>query len=136
MKKVAEPLASADTLHAWKVDPPVDVFHQFDRYLTNHYEQIREVVEALYDEKPDFEYAAIVYDSFKTPEAAREYKIAHEGEFRSEVLTLENSGVSLIGPFRENRQRVDFYNKHTEIMKRMMKQLESDHKLGKDLMEK
>lgn len=136
MKKIAEPLASADTLNAWKVDPPVDVFHQFDRYLTNHYEQIRDVCAALYNEKPDFEYAVILYDAFKTPEAAREYRIQHENEFRTEVLTVENSAVTLIGPFKENRQRVDFFNKNTEVMKRMMEQLESDHKLGKDLMEK
>jgi hypothetical protein len=136
MKKVVEPIAAAETLDAWKVNPPVDVFHQFDRYLTNHYEQLREVVQALYNEKPDFEYAAILYDSFKTPEAARDYRVQHENEFRTEVFTIENSAVSLIGPFKENRQRVDFYNKNTEVMKRMMEQLESDHKLGKDLMEK
>lgn len=136
MKKIAEPLASADTLSAWKVNPPADVFHQFDRYLTNHYEQVREVCAALYNEKPDFEYAVILYDAFKTPEAAREYRIQHENEFRTEVLTVENSAVTLLGPFVENRQRIDFFNKNTEVMKRMMDQLESDHKLGKDLMEK
>ncbi|SIP85911.1 Putative MCP chaperone [Pacmanvirus A23] len=136
MRKFVEPIATADTLSAWTVDPPVDVFHQFDRYLTNHYEQLRDVVQALYNEKPDFEYAVIYYDSFKTPESAREYRIQHENEFRTEVITVENSAVTLLGPFKENRQRVDFYNKNTEVMKRMMEQLESDHKLGKDLMEK
>lgn len=136
MKKIAEPLAAADTLSAWKVDPPADVFHQFDRYITNHYEQLREVVQALYNEKSDFEFAVVLYDSFKTPEAAREYRVQHENEFRTEVFTVENSAISLIGPFKENRQRVDFYNKNTEVMKRMMEQLEYDHKLGSDLMNK
>ena len=136
MKKLVEPIAAADTISALKVDPPTDVFHQFDRYMTNHYEQLRDVVQALYNEKPDFEYAVIYYDSFKTPESARDYRIQHESEFRTEVITVENSAVTLLGPFKENRQRVDFYNKNTEVMKRMMEQLESDHKLGKDLMEK
>lgn len=136
LKKIAEPLASTDTLMAWKINPPADVFHQFDRYLSNHYEQLRDVCAALYNEKPDFEYAAILYDAFKTPEAAREYRIQHEAEFRTEVLTIESGAVTLIGPFKENRQRIDFFNKNTEVMKRMMEQLESDHKLGKDLMEK
>lgn len=136
MRKLAKPIAQASTLDAWKIDPPVDVFHQFDRYLTNHYEQLREVVDALYNEKNDFEFGVILYDSFKTEEAAREYKIQHENEFRTEIVTIETGAVSLLGPFKENRQRVDFYNKHTEIMKRMMEQVEADHKLGKDLMEK
>lgn len=136
LKKLAEPLAAADTLAAWKVDPPADVFHQFDRYLCNHYEQLRDVVTAVYNEKSDFEYAVIFYDSFKTPEAAREYRVKHDGEFRSDVFTVENSSVSLIGPFKENRERVDFYNKNTEILKRMMEQKEQDEKLGKDMMDK
>lgn len=136
MKKIAEPLAAADSLSAWKVDPPIDAFHQFDRYLTNHYEQLREVVQALYNEKSDFEFAAILYDLYKTPESAREYRIQHDAEFRADVLTIENGAVTLLGPFKENRQRIDYYNRNTEVMKRMMEQLESDHKLGKDLMEK
>lgn len=136
MKKIAEPLSAADSLAAWKVDPPVDVFHQFDRYVTNHYEQLREVCAALYNEKPDIEYAVIFYKGFRDPEAAAQHRKQHEAQFRAEVLTLENTGVSLIGPFKENRSRVEFYNKHVEIMKRMMEQMEMDHKLGKDLMEK
>lgn len=136
LAKIAEPIAQAETLPAWEVNPPVDVFHHFDRYLTNHYEQLREVVSALYHEKSDLEYAVILYDSFKTEEAARDYRIQHEGEFRNDVYTIETGAVTLLGPFKENRQRVDFYNKHTEIMKRMMDQFEADHKLGKDLMEK
>lgn len=136
MKKIVEPIAAAETVEAWTVNPPVDVFHQFNRYVTNHYEQLREAVTALYDEKPDFEYAVIYYNSFKTPDAAREHRVQHENDFRTEVLTIENSGVTMLGPFKENRGRIDFYNKNTEIMKRMMDQIELDHKLGKDLMEK
>ena len=136
MKKVVDPILAADTRAVWMIDPPVDVFHQFDRYLTNHYEQLRDVVQKLYDEKADFEYAIILHDAFKTPEAAREYRIQHENEFKTEVFTIESGAVTLLGPFKENRVRVDFYNKNTEIIKRMMDQLEADHKLGKDLMEK
>ena len=136
LKKVAEPLVAADTIDAIKIDPPADVYHNFNRYFTNHYEQLREVCKALFNEKPDLEYAITLYDTFKTPEAAREYKIQHESEFRSEVFTIESGAVTLLGPFNENRQRVNFYNKNTEVMKRMMEQMESDHKLGKDLMEK
>lgn len=136
MKKIIDPIAAADTLAAWKVDPPADVFHQFDRYVTNHYEQLREVCTALYNEKPDIEYAVIFYKAFRDAEAAAQHRKQHEAHFRAEVLTLENTGVSLIGPFKENRGRIEFYNKHVEIMKRMMEQMETDHKLGKDLMEK
>lgn len=136
MKKIAEPLSAADTLLAWQVDPPADVFHQFNRYLTNHYEQLREVCASLYNEKPDIEYSVIFYRAFDSAEAAATHRNQHESGFRAEVLTIENAGVTLIGPFKENRGRVQFYNKNVEVMKRMMEQMETDHKLGKDLMEK
>jgi hypothetical protein len=136
MKKIAEPLSAADTVEAWNVSPPVDVFHHFTRYMNNHYEDLRKVCGEYYNEHPDFEYAIIYYDTFGSLEDAREFKIQHESEFKCEVLTIENSGITLVGPFKENRERIDFYNKNTEILKRMDEQLASDHKLGKDLMEK
>jgi|TARA_R110002153_G_scaffold273997_3_gene446405 hypothetical protein len=136
MKKIAEPLSTADTLAAWNVETPIDAFHQYDRYVTNHYEQLREVCASVYNEKPDIEFSIAYYKSFETPEDAASHRNQHESDFRAEVLTIENAGITLLGPFKENRGRVEFYNKNTEIMKRMMTQMESDHKLGKDLMEK
>lgn len=136
MKKIAEPIATADTLNAWKVNPPAEAFHQFDRYLVNHYEQLRDVVQALYSEKSDFEYAVTLYDVHKTSEDASEYRVQHRDEFRTEVFAVESSAVNLIGPFKENRERVEFYNKNTEVLKLMTSQLEADHQLGKDFMQK
>ena len=136
MGKIAKPMSSAETLSAVTVDPPADVFYHLNRYQNNHYEQLREVTTALYNEKPDIEYSVIYYEPFKNEDLAREHKIKHEGEFKAEVLTITNNGITLVGSFKENRERIDFYNKHTEILKRMMDQMETDHKLGKDLMEK
>lgn len=136
MRKITKPLALADTVEAWNVDPPVDVFHHYTRYLTNHYEELRAICAEYYNEKPDIEYSIVYYDHFDSPEDAREYKLQHESEFKQEVMTIENSGITLIGPFKENRERVDFYNKNTEILKRMTEQADRDQKLGKDLMDK
>ena len=136
MKRVAEPLSAADSVPMVKIEPPADVFYHYNRYITNHYEHLRDVTAALYGEKPDIEYALIYYDQFKTEEEARNYRIKHQSEFRAATFTVANNGITLLGPFKENRSRVDFYNKNTEILKTMMEQIELDHKLGKDLMEK
>jgi hypothetical protein len=136
LARVVEPISAEDTLACVRVNPPADVFYHFGRYLTNHHEHIRDTVAALYSEKPDFEYAVIYYGSFGSEEEAREYRIKHEAEFRAATFTVSNRGITLLGPFKQNRERVDFYNKHTDILKQMMEQMELDHKLGKDLMEK
>lgn len=129
------PIARAESVTQF-VEPPIDVFYHLDRYIANHYEQLREVVGAVYNEKPDIELAAIYYDHFDTPEAARDHQIMHADDFRAGVFTISNTGVTFIGPFKKNRERVDFYNKNTDILKKMVEQMEQDHKLGKDIMEK
>ncbi len=136
MKKLAGPIEAAETLDAWTITPPANVFHHFDRYLTNHYEQLQEVVAALYNENPDFEFSVQVYGAFKTEAAAKEHRIRNAADFRAGVDTIENNGITLLGPFKENREKVSFYNKNTEIMQRMMEQSELDHKMGADIMGK
>lgn len=134
--KIAQPIAQAETLDGLVIDPPKDVFHQFMRFYTNHYEQLRDIVQACYNEKPDLEYSIQFYRSHKTEADAQTFRNQYEGTFHGEVLCVKNQGVTLVGPFKENRNRVAFYNKNTAIVKKMMEQMEQDHKLGKDLMEK
>ncbi len=116
--------------------PPSNVFHHFDRYLSNHYEQLREAVHVLYNDKPDIEFAMCYHDTFTTEEEAKNWRIMHENKFITAVFGIRNGQWTLMGPFKQNRDRVDFYNKNTEIIKRMFEQMESDQRLGADLMKK
>lgn len=136
MKKLVDPISAADTVEACRVEPPKDVFHHFQRYYANHFEQLRDITRVFYAEKPDLEFAVIYYDTYKTEAEAIEARNQQLNDLKFEVSTISNQGTTLLGPFKENRSRVDYYNKHTEVLKRMHEQLELDHKLGKDLMEK
>lgn len=136
VKVLADPFAAADSAAMLKVTPSADVFYNWGRYLDNHYEEVRDTVSALYSEKPDLEFSVILYDAFKTPEAAKSFLQQHANEFKWGVEHIQNNAVCLLGPFKENRHRVDYYNKNTEVLKMMHDQQEADHKLGKDIMEK
>jgi hypothetical protein len=136
MHRLAAPLMASDSIAMVKVNPPIDVFYHFNRYFVNHYETLTDITNSLYCEKPDIEYAIIYYDHFNSAEEARNYRIKHQDEFRTSTFTVENNGITLLGPFKQNRSRVDFYNKNTEVIKQMFEQMEMEHKLGKDLMEK
>jgi len=125
-----------ETKWALQVMPPADLYYHFDRFVAGHYCELREICEALYAEQPDIEFSILFYDSFKSPEEARDFRIKHEAEFKYDVFTVENGAITLLGPFRENQKRIDFYNKNTEVMKKMMEQLEMDQKLGQDIMKK
>lgn len=117
--------------------PPGDLFYHFDRYLTNHYELLREATQIIYCEKPDIEFAVQFYGkSHDTKEEAVGAVSAIRDRVSTAVYTVSNEGWFLLGPFKQNRDRIEFYNKNTEILKRMMEQAESDSKLGADLMKK
>jgi len=139
MKMYAMPIAAKETVTVYRADPPTDVFYHFNRYLTNHYENLREATQVLYADKPDIEFAVQFYDAWGGPEGkarAEDHQKKNETSVVSSIYTLENGGWTIMGPFQENRERVNFYNKNTEVIKRLFEQMESDHKLGKDLMEK
>lgn len=114
--------------------PPADVFYHFDRYFCNHYEQIREATSILYTYKSDIEFCIQYYDHFATLEEAQKHKDKIRDKVKSAVLTISNEKWTLLGPFKENRDRIDFYNKNTDLMKKIMEQGSSDQQLGEELM--
>jgi len=137
--KVSEPLAKADVASAWEVVPPADIYHHFDRYVHNHYEQLREITDAVYNERADVDDIIIIYDAFSGPmrnEEAKEFIAQHESDFKQEPIIVENSGITLLGPFKQNRDKINYLGKNTQLLGDMVEQCEKDHKLGKDLIEK
>lgn len=133
---IAGPEMVLQTTGAVLVEPPQDVFYHFNRYLTNNYERLREITSAVYCEREDIELAIIFYDAFKTESLAREWLVKHEAVLKTAAFTVSNAGVTLLGPFKENRDKIDFYNANTDIIKKMMDQCQSDSKLGADLLQK
>jgi hypothetical protein len=116
--------------------PPTDVFHHFDRYLANHYEQIRDAVTVLYANKPDIEFAVQFYNSFDDEKEAETHRKSNETSIISPIFTVSNENWTLMGPFKQNREKLEFYNKNTEILKRMFDQHKKDQELGTELMKK
>jgi hypothetical protein len=116
--------------------PPADAFARFKIYYTNNYEELRESVENLYSEKPEFELAINPYAVHKTPEDAELFKKKHADEVISTVYTAQTGKWNFIGPFKEQRDSVNFYNKDTIILEEMVKELERGEKLGQDMMKK
>ena len=104
-------------------------------------EEIRNVVSCLYDEKPDLDFALHIYDVYEgTQEEIDEKKktfiTKYNEELASDVKVIPLEKWALLGNFKENRERIDFYNRHTEVLKRILDKHEQDKKLGKDLMMK
>jgi hypothetical protein len=116
--------------------PPADVFHRWTYYTDSNYEEVRTAVCDLYADKPDFEFAINPYDRFNNKEDAENFVLKHKNETIADIVTLHNNKWNLLGSFKKNRERVNFYNEKTEVIEEIFKQLEKDTRLGAELMRK
>lgn len=136
LKKIAEPISQIETYEALARDLPADLTCHFDRYVSNHYEALREITNVLANETVDIEFSVILYDVFKSEKAAHEHLMAHEKEFALEPITIENQGQTLLGPFKENRDRANFYHQRTDLLHKMHQQQMAEQRLAEDISKK
>jgi hypothetical protein len=116
--------------------PPADTFHRWNYYLDVNYEEIRSATGDLYCDKPDLEYAVNPYEQFDTEEDAKKFVQKHKNEVIADIVTIYNGRWNLMGSFKKNRDRVNFYNEKTEVIEEIFKQLEKDKKMGGAMMRK
>lgn len=124
---------------AAEVVPPQDTFHRWNYYMEVNHEELRTATEAIYHEKPDLDWALIVYEAFEGTEAEVEaafekFRDEHQDEVISDIKGVDFGSWTLLGDFKENRDKLTFYNKHTDVLKRILDRHAEDKKLGTDLM--
>jgi hypothetical protein len=118
------------------VIPPHDTFGRFTRYVKENYEQVREAVNDLYCEKPDMELAINPFSWHKTLEDAETFKKKNSKEIISEMYTAHSGKWNFFDSFKKQRESVQFFNDDTIVLEAMIKNLERDEKLARDIMQK
>ncbi len=116
--------------------PPNDTHCRFTSYYDINYEKMREATKNIYNVKPDLEHAMIVYDIVDSEEDAQTFIGKYGASSKYDILSFNMNKWTLLGSFKENRERVDYYNKHNSIIKALLEQQESDNVLAEDLMKK
>jgi hypothetical protein len=116
--------------------PAHDLFNRYKTYLTTNYEELRECTNNLYCEKPEFELAVNVYACHDTADDAEKFVKKHKNEVITEVFTVHTGKWCFFDSFKEQRDNTKFFNDQTIVLEEMLKQTESDAKLGADLLKK
>ena len=121
------------------VVPPQDTFHRWSYYTEVNYEELRTVTEALYPERPDLDWAIALWDMFegdaKAVDAAFDKHCQrYQDEVPSAIKALEFGAWSLLGDFKENRKKIQFYNSNTDVLKRILDRHADDKRIGAELM--
>jgi hypothetical protein len=120
--------------------PPQDTFHRWNYFTEVNYEEIRTLTECLYPERPDLDWAVAIWNVLtgNTQEELDEqfnmYCQKHQDELPSVIKLLEIGKWCLLADFKENRKNIQFYNKNTEVLKRIIDRHTEDKKIGTELM--
>lgn len=116
--------------------PPLDTFAKYDRYLEEHYEQYMDAVHNIYGIQPDIDFCVIVYDKHDSEDEAKVFKERYMEQVIAPITNIKKNHWVALGPYRQNREKVDFFNRHTEVLKEMMDQRERDSHVATDIMKK
>jgi len=114
--------------------PPNDTFCRFNSFYEINYDKLREATENLYGVKPDLDHAMIIYDVADSEEKAKEFMQKYGSKTKFDVLSFPLNKWTLLGSFKENRDRINFYNKHNKIIEQILEQQEKDAVLGTELL--
>jgi hypothetical protein len=119
--------------------PPQDTYHRWAYYTEVNYEELRTVTEALYPERPDLDLLVAPWEVFAgAPEeverAFDEYCEQREAEAPAPIKALELGVWTFLADFKANREKAKFYNKNTEVLRRILDRYAADAPIGAELM--
>lgn len=121
---------------ACEMIPPQDTFHRFRTYFEGNYDKVREAVLHLYCDKPDFDIAINPYGVYDSREDANEFQKKHKDEVIADIIIADTGKWNFFAPFAKVRESTKYYNSHTYVLESMAEQMESDAKMGGELMKK
>ena len=140
-RRYLTPLTESSTRGVLEHIPPQDTFHRWEFYNDVNYEELRTATEAIYPEKPLLEMALIVYDyhegtADEVKACYEEYCNTHQNNVISDIKSMSLGNWTYLASFKKNREKINYYNQKTEILKRIMDRNAQDKILGQDLMKK
>ena len=119
--------------------PPQDSFHRWSYYTEVNYDQLRILTEAIYPERPDLDWAIALWDTFEGSQseidaAFEKHCQKYQDNIPSSIKAIEFGSWSILADFNKNRENIQFYNKNTEVLKRILDRHADDKNIGAELM--
>lgn len=134
--KLEKEVVSEVRKYCTEMIPAADLFHRIGHYYDSNYEELKEIVNDLYCDKPDLEAALNPYAWHDTEEQADEFINKHKDEVITTIFKAHSGKWNIFAPYKKIRESMRFFNKKTQVLEEIAKQIESDSRLGADLMKK
>ena len=113
--------------------PPRDFFHRFAYYMDSNYEELLKATKDIYAEKPDIDYCINPLEVCTNEEETDKFIRDNQG-VPWNINNVKMGKWSVLGPYKENRKRIELYGSNSSILQKMFDSIEEDQKLGKQLM--
>lgn len=136
LPKPSDKIVSAVAKSVSEMIPPADIFHRFQYYYDSNYEELRDIVADLYCDKPCFETAINPYAWHDNDEDAEKFVNKHRDEVISTIFKAHSGKWNIFSPYKKVRESMKYFNKKTAVLEEIAKQIESDAKMGSELMRK
>jgi len=120
---------------------PQDTFHRWQFYMDTNYEELRKVTNECYADQPDLDWTLLLHKHFvgtkkEINEQYEKYKNSVQDSISVPIYLVDYGKWIVFGNFKENRNKLDFFNRKTKVMQKIFEKHEEDQKLGMDLMKK
>lgn len=120
----------------YNIVPPVDVFHNFNKYYEVNYEKLIDATNTLYCEINDLEFAVMPAFFSKDRAEVMDFIERYKEEVSLPINVAQTGKWSIVASVEANRKKTDFISKDSLLLRRMLEQRVEDAKIGKKMMEK
>lgn len=119
--------------------PPQDTFHRWSYYTEVNYEELKNITNTIYPERSDLDWTLALWEMFEgtekeTQDAFNNHCQRYQNEVTSSIKAIEFGAWTFLADYKENRKNIQFYNKNTEVLKRIIDRHAEDKKIGTELM--
>lgn len=116
--------------------PSMDSFNRLERYGDENHEELLQCTYDIYGARPDIDFSINVYAVHNSKEESEAFKVKHGNMVIAPITNVQCNKWALLGPYRQNRERVDYMNSNTELLKAMIDKREQDSRTGSDIVSK
>jgi len=107
---------------------------QYQYYMDVNYDQLCEATRDLFCFKQDIELSSIIYDIHDTMEDAEKWRKEHEDEIQTDVHVVQLGQWTFRGAFKENRERMNFYDSNNQLLKEILDKHNEDKQISNELL--
>lgn len=123
-----------DSVCVPKFVPPDETFHNFEKYTTDNYEEIKAMTKLIYKNgvSDNLDVGFIFYDVFPNKTDADDFITRNQHNVIATITCSKFGLWNIVENYKANRDSTDAYR--GTMVEEILKQVEADQKLGKELL--